>query len=234
MPTIRQAALERARAYVLDHPDESKVDQAIGAGVSTATIATVRAKLIKQGLLSPTRKLAPPRPDPTPPVAKPRGNRSPLLPKPEEPEKPIAPPRKSQELLDHEAMLALSALADEIEDLTDEEKLKRLQKQALLFAFNTRLHPDTRMSASQMWTKLRDQAKSKDLGPGEPLTFEEAVSRLSELMTACGPEITLAAVNAVYQVKEDTNGEETDSGTPDESPPSDAGTAGHENPVPET
>lgn len=202
LSTLAKAKYQRARAYILAHPDESKAQQAANAEVSQSLIASARADLVREGLILPSRK--------TPEVED--------APKSEaEPEKlPILPtPKKSKsdkqvaELLDDDAMRTLAAMMDEIDDLGDEDVLKRLQKQCLSFAFNPRLHPDTRMSASQMWAKLKDQAKTKDLGPGTPLNFEEATGRLRDLMEACGPEITLAAVNAAFTVKDTPNGQTT-------------------------
>lgn len=187
----RESKMERAEAYVLAHPDESKQEQAAGAKVSHTMIAIVRKRLILKGKLQPSRK------DPT---------RYPRRPRAQEPAVEASPAiSKPAAMLDHQAMTAMGDMIDAVEgldDLTDDDVHKRLLKQCLTFAFNSKLHPDTRMSASQMWAKLRDQAKSKDLGPGVPLLFEDAVERARDLMVAMGPEITLAAVNLAFTVKE--------------------------------
>lgn len=194
MSKERKSRIERAKEYVLAHPDESKAEQAAAIHVSSSTIAVARAQLISEGLLMPSRK-APPTSfmpaldesltDPIAPVAQTKA--------------------KTNAMLDHDAMIALAKMVDEIEGLSDEEVFKRIQRQCLLFTFDTRLHADTRMSASAMWTKLKEKAKEKDLGPGAPLTFEDGVARLAELHVACGPEMVLAAVNVAFTVQEKPN-----------------------------
>ncbi len=198
MGGLRQMKVDRARDYILAHPDETKLMQALGAKCSTTMIAQVRAQLIIEGKLAPSRKkTAEPKP-PALPVEEPLAAAG----------TPPAP-RKPAGLLDHEAMQAMADMIDKLADLDDEEIHKRLLKQCIQFAFDPRLHPDTRMSASQMWAKLRDQAKAKDLGPGAPVTFEEGVERMRDLMVACGAPMTLAAVNAAFTV-EDSHDETTD------------------------
>jgi hypothetical protein len=111
-------------------------------------------------------------------------------------------------MLDTAAMRAIADMADiENLDLDDADVHKRLLKQCIRFAFDPNLHPDTRMSASTMWAKLKDLQKARDLGPGKPMTFETAVSRMCDLMQAAGPEITLAAVNAAFDVKDPNEGQ---------------------------
>jgi len=185
MTSLRQVKWERARQYILAHPDQSKEEQSIGADVSDATIARVRAVLVSEGLLAPARNAPPWEKKPSPKL----------------------PPETTDDtratMLDHAALTTLSDMADVLSDnMSDEDAQKRLQKQALLFAFDPKLHPDTRMSASQMWQKLRDAAKAKNLGPGAPKTFEDAVARMSDLMVAVGAQVTLAAVNIAFNVKE--------------------------------
>jgi hypothetical protein len=169
---------EAALAYVRAHPDESKAEQARGAGVSETLIAQVRQELIASEERAASRKARAEAAKPTP-----------------APETPAT--------LDHAAMLAIANLADLAADkLDDEEVQKRLQRQALTFAFDPKLHPDTRMSASQQWIKLRDGAREKNLGPGNPKTFADGVRRLADLHIACGPDMVLAAVALAFDVKE--------------------------------
>lgn len=203
MPTFRQIKWKRAEEYILVHRDETKAQQAIGADVSIGLIALVRADLVAKKLLPTPRKTNFPKkgdhkekPAPIP------------LPQMELPiEGAPAKPSKPAELRDHEAMQALADMVG-LDDLDDSEVHRRLLRQCLRFAFNSQLHPDTRMSASQMWSKLRDQARAKDLGPGPPLTFEAGAERLRDLMIACGPKMTLAAVNAAFDVGGDDGARE--------------------------
>jgi hypothetical protein len=95
------------------------------------------------------------------------------------------------------AMADMIALTDGPE-MDDGEVRRRLLKQCLSFAFNPELHPDTCMSASQMWAKLKEQTKARDLGPGNPLTLEAAVERHRDIDAACGPEITALGCAAAF------------------------------------
>jgi hypothetical protein len=192
--------LDRAKIYIISNPHESKVQQGKALGVSDATIARARRELIQDGRLSKSRK--------TMQVEAPKEVKD----EPRTLSKPAG-------LLDHEAMQAMADMIDTLTDLDDEEIHKRLLKQCIQFAFNPRLHPDTRMSASQMWAKLRDQAKSKDLGPGAPVNFEGGVERLRDLMVACGAPMTLAAVNSAFKVEEPSDQAPSDQAPDDQIAP---------------
>ena len=174
-----QSQMDRAKEYILAHPDESKKQQASALGVSTMTVARARRDLVLEGKLPASRKAKEP---PKPPV---EGESTP-------------PPIKSDALKDQRAMETLSRMLDEMENLDDAEVHKRLLKQCIRFAFDPNLHADTRMSASQMWSKLKDQQKAKDIGPSAQMQFDDAVIRLSDLMRATGAKITLAAVNMAF------------------------------------
>jgi hypothetical protein len=167
---------ERARAYILAHPDETKTQQAIGAGVSEATIALIRRELVERGLLPADRK------------ARVVNGVSPTT-----PAVPLPSPQPPPGMLDHTAMQALADIAS-LEDLNDDEVQKRMLKQCIRFAFDPQLHADTRMSASVQWGKLRDAVKAKDLGPGPPMTREAAKARYKDLT------IALADVALVVEV----------------------------------
>jgi hypothetical protein len=190
LSSFGQQKKERARAYVLAHPDESKRQQAIAVGCGERLIAFARAELIAEGKLVPSRKMS---------VA---GGQAEIADnQPREPRS--VPAAKVPEMLDSEAMRALADMeALDSEDLSDEEIHKRLVKLCIRFAFDPKLHPDTRMSASLQWAKLKDQQKSNLLGPRKPMTFEDGVFRLSDLMRECGPEMVMAALNVAFDVKE--------------------------------
>ncbi len=194
MASLRQVKFQQARDYILAHPDESKEEQTLGAKVSVSMIALARASLIKDGLLKPSRRGRPPA----------------LAARPEPPSEGAPPeqPTKPAKMLDDAAMRAIADMAALDDDSIDDAEVhKRLLKQCIRFAFSPDLHPDTRMSASTMWAKLKDLQKARDLGPGRPMTYEDAVTRLCDLMRACGPEITLAAVNTAFDVKEPDEGQ---------------------------
>jgi hypothetical protein len=155
-----QTKLQKARLYILAHPDESKEQQAAGTGCSVALIAIARKGLVEEGKLAPSRKAASVLPDATP-----------------------AEPAPPSGMLDHDAMMALADMSL-LEDLDDDEVQKRMLKQCIRFAFDPKLHADTRMSASVQWGKLRDAVKIRDLGPGPPLTRAMAFDRYKDLTSS--------------------------------------------------
>ncbi len=174
-------AISRAKTYILAHQDESKMQQSVGSGFSEPTIARARAELVRDGLIPASRKKETPSVGPA------------VRPVSEAPSPQAPAPTGGN--VDAQAMQALADMIDAAASEEDDGLVhKRLLKQCLLFAFDTRLHPDTRMSASQMWSKLKDQTKARELGPGKPKTFDDAVARLSELQVACGLDVVLAAV----------------------------------------
>jgi hypothetical protein len=173
-------AVARAKVYILAHSDESRLQQSVATGISTATIARARAELVHEGKLAASRKQRPVQPaaPPSPPTAA------------------VAVPAPVGGLVDSVAMRTLADMIDTVSDEEDDAVThRRLLKQCLMFAFDTTLHADTRMSASQMWQKLKDQTKARELGPGAPKTFAAVVDRLYDLMDACGAEAVLEAVN---------------------------------------
>lgn len=174
-------AVARAKVYILAHPDESRLQQSVATGISTASIARARAELVHEGKLAASRKQRPVQPA-APPSA-------PSV-------EPTAPPAPVGGLVDSIAMRTLADMIDTVSDEEDDAVThRRLLRQCLMFAFDTTLHADTRMSASQMWSKLKDQTKARELGPGAPKTFAAVVDRLYDLMDACGAEAVLEAVN---------------------------------------
>jgi transposase-like protein len=187
--------MKRVKAHIMGFPDQSKAETAVALGISESSVARARKELIEEGKLQPSRK-APPREQTAPTVETPAESAEP------------APPAKVKKkdagtMLDHAAMMTLADMADvETDKIDDDEIQKRLLKQAARFAFDPRLHPDTRMSASQMWSKLRDQAKAKNLGPGAPKTFADGVRRLADLHVACGVDMVMAAIQLAFNVKE--------------------------------
>ena len=233
IPLSKWSSIERAKEYILAHKDESKEEQSLGSGLSDRTISRARAELIYEKKLAPSRKNKPKIKKVVKFVHVEQAAPVPKSPSPAEP----APP-SSGSLLDSEAMKALSDLIDEAAEESDDAVVhKRLLKQCLMFAFDTRLHPDTRMSASQMWSKLKDQTKARELGPGKPKTRTEAIKRVSDILTAVGPEITMSAVEMSFNViqKEPTDAGEVPTDTPEvtQAPPTTPTASGSEPPLPE-
>jgi hypothetical protein len=207
--TLVAARLQQARTYILQNPTHSKSQCVLATGCSDATVARARRDLILEGLLAPPRNA---------PVAKAVSVPEPKATQPTEPTGSVDPPpavspapapvKGASGLLDHAAMIALAEMVDAAVESGDDEAIhKKLIKQCLTFAFRPDLHPDTRMTASQMYGKLRDMARLKELGPGKPKTFVIGTDRLADMLMACGPEMTMAAVAKAFTVKEGNDGQ---------------------------
>jgi len=185
--SISAAKILQARTYILAHPTESKSEQVIGSGLSESTIARARRDLIEEG------RLPAPRNAPVKEAPKPKA----VADQPAAPAKSPAPATKG--MLDHKALLDLAQMIDALVDLGDEDEInRRLSKQALTFALRTDLHPDTRMTASMQYHKLKDQAKAKDLGPGKPKTYALALGRLKDMHQACGVKMVLTSLRESF------------------------------------
>jgi hypothetical protein len=94
----------------------------------------------------------------------------------------------------------MNALLDDMADEDDEVTRKRMLRQVKRFAFDPLLHPDTRMAASQMWTKLLDLARQKDLGPGAPQTLTDAIARATDFCRAAGAKVMVPAFYAAFDL----------------------------------
>jgi hypothetical protein len=127
--------------------------------------------------------------------------------------------KNNNALLDAKALEELSKMLDAVEDNEDDgESQKLMLRQVKRMSFDLRLHPDTRMSAIQLWGKLRDMTAARVLGPGKPLSEEAAVERLTLLFEAVGAEIAVKAMYKAFGLGEvngenKVNPEAPDSGT---------------------
>jgi len=229
---LRAYRFQQAREFILAHPAWSKSRIALATGLADSTIARARRELVAEGKLEPARNQPPTLTAPASHVAAAEAGEV----EPAEPEKP-SPKQRGGTVLDHEAMLALANMVDGVVDSGDDELVqKMLIKQCIVFALRTDLHPDTRMSASQMWNKLRDMAKKKDLGPGKPKTQADAIARLKDMDTAVGLDLALAAMiesfgftvlaNALIALTRPTDGESTQAVEQGEPAPAPAEPAG--------
>lgn len=194
MAGLRDWKSNNVRAYFLQHPDASIKDAAKALGVSERTAAQVRSELAEKGLVTPGRNrvVRPPKQ----PV---------ILPEPPAPGH-VAPeePTPTTGLLDDQTMRRLADPNTSLQDLDldDDETRKILLREVKKLAFSPLTSPDTRLSATQVWLKLKDMAKSRELGPGKPLTHATALSRLVALLRAVGAEFALAAMYEAFNVKE--------------------------------
>jgi hypothetical protein len=208
---------DAARAEYLRHPDASISEVAQATGVCLRTVARARAALVKEGLLPPGRNstvsgadaaalAVAAREAQAEPEATGDGDAPPDEPAQPDPEEPPRPsPTKgtrTAQTIDGEALRKLNEMLDEVADEDDEVTRKRMLRQTKRFAFDPTLHTDTRMTASQLWAKLLDMARAKDLGPGRPLTEADATARARDLDRACGVKVAVAALFAAFTTEQ--------------------------------
>lgn len=202
-PHDRQLAID----YIRANPSANNVEVARELSISKRTVAYARAQLRASGELPAGRRTAPNAPDEmlaslAPVIAQ----VTPAAEALDGPPTPGVPP--SIELPPPIPPSALPTLPDDGEVDADEDEnsiRRRIIAVARGFALNPELHPDTRLSASQVYMKLKDALKAKELGPGKPLTKEQAISRLSSLLRATGPDLALEALTRAFNLERPTN-----------------------------
>lgn len=187
---------KQAMQYLREHPDASIADTARALGLGTRTVAYARKILVEQKVLPPYQRGTLETGDEA--TATPETPSSSV-------ETPASSPKKSPgTMLDAKALEELSGMLDRIEENEDDiESQKLMLRQVKRMAFDLRLHPDTRMSAMQLWTKLRDTVTSRILGPGKPLTREAALDRLVMLFEAVGPLLAVEAMNKAFGITDE-------------------------------
>jgi hypothetical protein len=204
MAGMRAAKLGKATAWFLQNPNASITDAAMALpAISERTCAQARSNLAAKGLLIPGRNRfeASGRERKAPDEQRTVPTADPPIPVPLGPDRALALPDGT--LLDDANMRALADpnsgfLADL--DLDDEETRKKLLREVKRIAFDVEAHPDTRLSATQVWLKLKDMAKTRELGPGVPLTREAAVTRLKDLISAVGLELAVEALLLAFGI----------------------------------
>lgn len=193
---LRDWKSNNVRAYFLQHPEASISQAARDMQVSTRTAAQVRSELAAKGLVPAGRN------------RKVDKRVAPVLPPAFAVE---VPPTQSDggHLLDDKAIRAMADPSMDLADLDldDEETRKKLLREVKRIAFSPESHPDVRLSATQVWLKLKDMAKSRELGPGKPLTRAAAIARLVDLLKMTGPEIAIQAMYEAFNVKGPENGQ---------------------------
>jgi hypothetical protein len=186
MEGMRAHRKTQAKQYFIAHP-EASISECVadlhrrGINISERTVAQARSELAQKGVL-------------------PQGRNA---------KESIAADHATAVTIAKDMILddtTMKALAEgdmtDVVDLDDEEIRKRLLKGVIRIALDPKTHVDTRLSASVIWTKLKDMARVQDLGPGKPMTRVVAIERLSELCAAVGPEIALAAMQKAFNIKE--------------------------------
>jgi len=178
-----------AKEYFLKHPAASIKEALIALNadninIGERTIAQARSELAQKGLL-PSGRMA-------------TLAQAPIVTEPLVVIKDTVINDKTMEAL------AKGDMAD-ILDMDDESIRKELLRGVIKIALRPGVHPDTQLSATTVWSKLKDMARVAELGPGKPLTREQAIARLSELMTAVGSDIAMAAMYKAFNLKESSN-----------------------------
>lgn len=202
---------DAARAEYLRHPDASIAEVAKAANVAVRTAARARDSLVKEGLLAPGRNASASGADAAAlavaasAAASREGNADEdrVATEDEQPSQPRG--AKAAHTIDGEALRQMNDLLDQLADEDDETTRKRMLRQVKKFAFDPNLHPDTRMSASQLWAKLLDMQRAKDLGPGIPQTLALAIERATDFCRAAGLKVMVPAFYAAFDLG-DPNG----------------------------
>jgi len=184
-PLSQPTRRELATAYLLAHPEEKDIDVMKALQCNATTVSRARRDLVSKGLISPltVRKYV----KRTPPPLK--------LPTYQEENEVVGAP--SEGVLVKPSSLStpdITKILDiDIDNIPDEETRKKMLREVRTLAFGVNTNSDTKLSAIQLWVKIKDSTQAKELGPGPPMTKEAAVTRLSDLMTACGLEIVTLA-----------------------------------------
>jgi len=166
------------KKWLEKHPNASIKETIEGTKTSKRTVERARIELMEDGLLTPSRRA--------------------IL---------DGEPDYSNQTLDTQTLqnIAKTITSDEsneiieaAEDYDEETRLKML-KEVKNIALNSGAHPDTRLSAIQIWAKLKDIAKAKDIGPGPPRNEQEIIDRLSRIMVGVGPTLTIKALDFAFK-----------------------------------
>lgn len=178
---------DEIKARIMADPSIKNKDLATEYSCSLRTIASLRAEMVEAGTLQGGRRVA--LPTKIADVLKLDEGELSVNPTSSS-ERPTAAP-----LLTPADLLALSS---EAEDSDDEYTRKLLLAKVKAIALDPDTHNDTAISAAQAFIKLKDAVKAKALGPGKPLSREGAVARLTNLLTAVGAAIAVAAFERAY------------------------------------
>ena len=197
------------KKYLLEHPDASNSQVGTALGASRRTIEYARADLVDDGLAPEAwlvnRKFVPKAylaesatlkklpagslPNFSPVYTKAVGGN----PAAKTAEQLIAPftPLASEDLY------RLLAAGDDVE-IDDEKTRVAMLKQLRLMSFDASLHQSIRMSAMDLYNKLKESARGQTIGPGKPLTHAAALDRLMLLFKAIGPELVIEAMDLTF------------------------------------
>lgn len=153
------------RALMLADPHLSNVEIQRQTGASTRTVTYARASLRREGLLPDSRKST------------------------------QNPENLPTETLSPEDLKRLEKAENIDDELGDDDQIRlKIVRSVQRMALNPKLAPDTRLSASQIWVKLKDVSKEEELGPGAPRTEAEVIDRLLRIFEAVGHRTVLKAL----------------------------------------
>jgi hypothetical protein len=194
--------VEKVKNYLLEFPNATKDEVMAETGASKRTVNTARAELIKTGIAPPTwvntKKFIPhkykPKTEGAPPVVHARHEKISF----EDTIAPFAPLATTDlyKLLD----------AGEDPDIDDEKTRVAMLKQLRLMSFDASLHQSIRMSAMDLYNKLKETARGQTIGPGKPLTHADALDRLCLLFKAVGATLVLEATDKAFALTGELNG----------------------------
>lgn len=171
---------ERAKTYLLEHPQATNKDVAASLGVAPRTVGYARAELVNSGLIPPAwgdHK-----------SAKRRMKRRAIVPTDKVVSATEGTPFETQNTTDlNKAVVsALPDLLDEEEEI-DIGRLKRI-----LYRI-AKMNPDDRIRTQAVWTltRIQQDMSERPLGPGLPRTKAEIVARLLQLFEAVGAAVVI-------------------------------------------
>lgn len=169
--------------YILKHPHASNAEVLLALKVASSTVDNARRRLRDQGysLISNADRITPKA----------------LT------EQAVEEAAQGAMPLDMDNMSGLLDAIDEesaeaqIGDNATPEEMKKILTRILR---NKGLDPRIRVMAIAQKQKLDyDTVGRHELGPGEPLSKDDAVDRLTMLLQACGPEITHLAIENAFK-----------------------------------
>lgn len=192
---------EAARNYLLDHPDALNAEVARIVPCEPKAVAVARKQLEKEGYFaehSANRAK----------YAASRFKKSGII-RPTNILQTLAP-NAQRTIAETVAPYTPAATTDlykllesgEDPDIDDEKTRVAMLKQLRLMSFDASLHQSIRMSAMDLYNKLKETARGQTIGPGKPLTHADALDRLCLLFKAVGATLVLEATAKAFALVE--------------------------------
>ncbi len=189
----------RARNYLLEHPHSTNAEVAAAVGVGGATVSFARQALIQEGLIprSPQERRRQAYNEARKPIDFPPA--SPTAPVLVAPPAEPAPPQTPDEYETLDAQ-RLYDLAEGEEEIDDEQVRRRMIRKLRKMSFDPNLNPQYQMYAMAAHEKMLEGSRAATIGPGKPVTKDDAVERLEMIFKATGPELVLLAAVKAFGV----------------------------------